>query len=224
LEERKNISHYRIFDYWKDKAITEDGDIVDANDEKYFSTSIEVIRDYGEPECFACKKLVDAVLESPKYEKMLVEDDGLKKIWEHKEVSKKLQKCHIIPHSLGGDENPKNMFLLCKDCHEESPDTNNPKNFFKWVYRKRNSPSHLRKRYMMFVEECIERDVNSSTANEDEWLKNSAPHAARFSDYTYVMGMADTCRKFPEGMVGNALRELQIDIYETMKKQFAYNI
>ena len=133
-DSRKNIQHYKIFDYWKDKAITNNGDIVDVNDEKYFSSSIEVVYDWGEPECFACRKLVAPVLDDKDYEQWLEDEEGLKKIWNHRETRRNLERAHIIPHSLGGNENPDNMFLLCKECHEESPDTNNPKNFVEKTY------------------------------------------------------------------------------------------
>ena len=74
-DSRKNIQHYKIFDYWKDKAITNNGDIVDVNDEKYFSSSVEVVYDWGEPECFACRKLVAPVLDDKDYEQWLEDEE-----------------------------------------------------------------------------------------------------------------------------------------------------
>ena len=29
-----------------------------------------------------------------------------------------LQRCHIIPHSLNGVDEPNNYVLLCKQCHK----------------------------------------------------------------------------------------------------------
>jgi len=29
--------------------------------------------------------------------------------------------CHIKPKMLGGDENPDNLVILCRDCHNEAP-------------------------------------------------------------------------------------------------------
>ena len=49
----------------------------------------------------------------------------------------KLERCHILAESLGGDGYADNLFLLCEDCHKESPDTTNREAFFRWVYKKR---------------------------------------------------------------------------------------
>jgi len=47
-----------------------------------------------------------------------------------------LERCHIIPHSLGGEDTPSNYVLLCKDCHAEAPNTTNPKDM--WDFLKSN--------------------------------------------------------------------------------------
>ena len=51
---------------------------------------------------------------------------------------KRLEKCHIVPHSLGGGNEPSNYYLLCCACHTESPDTSIPSIFFKWLRNKKN--------------------------------------------------------------------------------------
>jgi hypothetical protein len=45
---------------------------------------------------------------------------------------RKLQRCHIIPRSLGGDEGPSNLVLLCAQCHSEAPNVADPE--FMWVW------------------------------------------------------------------------------------------
>ena len=45
----------------------------------------------------------------------------------------RLERCHIIPHSLGGEDKPKNYVLLCKDCHKEAPDCTKPKYMWDWI-------------------------------------------------------------------------------------------
>lgn len=224
MAERKSIQHYKIFDYWKDKAITEDGEVVDVDDERYLNSSIEVVYDWGEPECFACRKLVAPVLDDKDYEQWLEDDEGLKKIWNHRETRRNLERAHIIPHSLNGDESPQNMFLLCGQCHEESPDTNNPQNFFRYIYMKRKSPNKSIKRYMMFIEDCINRELNSTTYDEDKMLENTSFHGGKMSDYTWAMGLADTCEKFQDKKEDDVLQKLQMDLLEKMKKQYQYNI
>ena len=43
-----------------------------------------------------------------------------------------LQRCHIVPHALGGDERPENLVLLCAQCHAEAPNVADPE--FMWIW------------------------------------------------------------------------------------------
>ena len=45
----------------------------------------------------------------------------------------KLQKCHIVPHSLGGSDSPQNLVLLCRLCHEEGPNVIDSEIFWDWI-------------------------------------------------------------------------------------------
>ena len=49
---------------------------------------------------------------------------------------KSLEKCHIVPYSLDGSNDPLNYFLMCSDCHNNSPDTRHIKIFISWVSKK----------------------------------------------------------------------------------------
>lgn len=44
-----------------------------------------------------------------------------------------LERCHIIPRALGGKDVPINYVLLCKDCHAEAPNVNDPKFMWEWI-------------------------------------------------------------------------------------------
>ena len=44
-----------------------------------------------------------------------------------------LERCHIIPHSLGGANTPDNYVLLCKKCHSEAPNINNKTSMWDWI-------------------------------------------------------------------------------------------
>jgi hypothetical protein len=44
-----------------------------------------------------------------------------------------LQKCHIVPDSLGGSSEPSNFVLLCHRCHREAPDHTNPEYMWTWI-------------------------------------------------------------------------------------------
>lgn len=140
-------THKAIFEYWKDKAISEDGHIYidygyEGCDEHLLSKvkSEAVVYDWGEPRCFACGISVGAE-DNPDYaERLKASPDG-SSVWTYKEV-KLLQKCHIIPRALGGEDTPKNLFLLCERCHKESPDTIYKEQFFRWCYERKQKPKH----------------------------------------------------------------------------------
>ena len=44
-----------------------------------------------------------------------------------------LQRCHIIPDSLGGKDEPANIVLLCKRCHAEGPNVTDPEVMWDWI-------------------------------------------------------------------------------------------
>jgi len=46
---------------------------------------------------------------------------------------KNLERCHIIPHSLGGIDSPKNLVLLCKRCHAECPNVKDEEIIWDWL-------------------------------------------------------------------------------------------
>ena len=46
---------------------------------------------------------------------------------------RKLERCHIIPNSLGGEDSPRNLVLLCKQCHEAGPNVADPEIMWDWL-------------------------------------------------------------------------------------------
>ena len=130
---RKQVSHFSIFDYWKDKAILENGEVVDGRhipSQNY----IRIMIDWGEPSCWACDKPILTT-----YEKNEVVEKDLSKIWSDRRVKAHLNRCHVVPRTRGGEDSPSNLFLMCPTCHKESPDTTNPRAFFRWVYDQRKT-------------------------------------------------------------------------------------
>ena len=43
------------------------------------------------------------------------------------------ERCHVIPHSLGGEDTPSNYRLLCSECHLEAPNVNDPNAMDEWI-------------------------------------------------------------------------------------------
>lgn len=61
---------------------------------------------------------------------------------------RKLQRCHIIPDSLGGKDEPSNFVLLCAECHAEAPNVESPTFMWDWIksynYPLYNTSLHIR--------------------------------------------------------------------------------
>ena len=45
----------------------------------------------------------------------------------------RLERCHIVPHSLGGLDTPENLVLLCCLCHAEGPNIADPDFIWDWL-------------------------------------------------------------------------------------------
>lgn len=129
-----STSHYKIFDYWKDKCIDEQGNVYIEREEVFRFTQT-VVYDWGEPNCWACGRIIP-VENEPKYQEW-IEAEDLKSIWNCRTLRRCTERAHIIPRSLGGKDEPENLFLLCPKCHKESPDTSMPSMFLAWVYQRR---------------------------------------------------------------------------------------
>lgn len=69
-----------------------------------------------------------------------VDEGGLSVDWAEAEshcwrcgYKKDLERCHIIPDSLGGKDEPSNLVLLCKRCHAEGPNVTDPEIMWDWI-------------------------------------------------------------------------------------------
>jgi hypothetical protein len=46
---------------------------------------------------------------------------------------RQLQRCHIVPKSLGGPDAPENLVLLCRQCHAEAPNVADSEFMWTWL-------------------------------------------------------------------------------------------
>lgn len=218
-------SHRKIYDYWKNKAISEDGnEYIDYGCEGCDTNllnkvkSVAVVYDRGEPKCWGCG--MDILIQSDDYEKRLQEN--VDSIWSYPEIHS-LQRCHIVPRQLGGEDTPSNLFLLCHNCHRESPDTSSRKQFLRWVYERRQKPNSL----FLYVEEAKEilkrvYGINNpfflDLFDKNDMKKHLGEHAGAIrhdSIVAYVVDNAlrtqksiDAFRIQAEAMVNNVLEQL----------------
>lgn len=44
-----------------------------------------------------------------------------------------MERCRIVPHSLGGKDIPSNYVLLCKICHLDNPNVSDPEIMWDWL-------------------------------------------------------------------------------------------
>ncbi len=93
-----------------------------------------------------------------------------------KEKWSKLERTHIIAHSLGGENIASNYFLLCKECHKNMPDIHNREYIIKYI--ENYYTKYLEELYNEFNEymnevnvtenELIQIEKNLSDRNKDE--------------------------------------------------------
>lgn len=72
----------------------------------------------------------------------------------------KFERAHIVPHMLGGSNEPSNFVLLCKECHLENPNTKHEDIYFKWI-------SRVKRYYQKKAEKIVEACKVFGVTNED---------------------------------------------------------
>lgn len=87
------------------------------------------------PCCWACGRTWHTV---PSLRKENPSGNEIKRLWDIEQ----LERCHIIPKSLGGSNEASNLFLMCRQCHDRAPDVASRKYFFVWV----NCQSQIKRR------------------------------------------------------------------------------
>lgn len=111
------VSKFRIYDYWKDKAITKKFEIKPVSACTKEDDALSITEFPDEIFCWACQM--------PPYQQGT--HRTLSGLWNGDTL---LQRSHILEKSLNGEDKPENYFLLCPQCHAESPDTTDAKLFF----------------------------------------------------------------------------------------------
>lgn len=214
-------SHYKIMNYWRDKAICKNGKVITENEarEMGFKNTIAVVKDCGEPMCWGCSKPIISSYEESFKEQRGYNEDDLKQVWSGKKLTSKLHRCHIVPKALKGSDEPKNLFLLCIKCHELSPDTTNSEAFFRWIYKQRENTivgfPRLEKIAADVNEELILRGlpgyekmkhcIGFKNVNIFEMFKeNVSTHGAIMSYSSKIVAIADVCEEaYRKGLKDN---------------------
>lgn len=94
--------------------------------------------------------------------------------------TRKLQRCHIIPDSLGGMDEPSNLVLLCSECHQEAPNVESTSFMWDWIksyhapfyntfWSKRAMDEYERIYHKSFTEELMKRNIVTNHALNKFW-------------------------------------------------------
>lgn len=115
--------------------------------------------DPGEPSCFACGW-------------MAVDADATPVLWDVWEEAM-LQRCHLVPHALGGPDSPANLVLLCGRCHGDAPDVGDADYMLRWIERREPWGCALAREINEALEGAGLREANITQCNE---LVAADPH------------------------------------------------
>jgi hypothetical protein len=121
-----------------------------------------------------------------------------------------LQRCHIVPRSLGGSDELSNLFLMSRECHDLQPNTALPELFFEWARAQSCSV-----RESVKIDEALRsfdvppeqhRDLVQlvQSSNFKAWLGGKLGLHRPQSNYASV-----SCRLSPATMIGLAVHYLR---------------
>lgn len=179
-------SKAQIFEHWKDRF-----------------RDMGIFVDWGEPSCWACRFHYGIKYDIKSSDASWGEILGG---WERIP----LQRCHIVPRSLGGTDEPSNLFLMCRECHDLQPNTALPEIFFEWV----RAQSHGRRESAKIEEALRSFDVRSGQHNEllrlvessdfKDWVEGRLGLHRPQSNYASI-----SCRLTPATIIGLAVHYLR---------------
>jgi 5-methylcytosine-specific restriction endonuclease McrA len=180
-------SKAQIFSHWKDR---------------FWDMGIFI--DWGEPSCWACGfhygTKYDVKSPGESWNRIL---DGWERI--------PLQRCHIIPRPLGGADEPSNLFLMCRECHDLQPNTAVPEIFFEWVRAQsswRRESAKIEEAFRSFdvgPEQYQELTQLMESSDFKAWLAGKLGLHRPQSNYASV-----SCRLTPATMIGLAIHYLRL--------------
>lgn len=171
--------HSEIAGYWMNKFIHPDGSVTDKPD----GEGMLMCMDVGEPECFICGKSPMCEPDfSYKRHKKLLHSDNFLRVWDMAVCKRILERAHIIPYALGGEDKPSNMVCLCKRCHKNAPNTNDYDAFIRYIYDERTSgryvmgiaADNMQKLYCLMLESGITNE-DVMRFRVDDYIKMLTP-------------------------------------------------
>ena len=108
--------------------------------------SLKHFIDWGEPCCWACGYYDTTKVKQTDYKSS---ERSVFSCWNRATY---LEKCHIIQHSISGDNAPGNFVLMCKKCHSDSPDTSSYETFQAWLNNREPWMKSVYKEYKYYTD------------------------------------------------------------------------
>lgn len=104
----------------EDVVELEDYDIISGKRKRTFKSTKIQIANYWEDKVDECLLNFDW-------------SEATEVCWNCGTLTHSAQKCHIIPHMLGGEDIPSNYVLLCNECHDLAPDVIDSDAMWNWI-------------------------------------------------------------------------------------------
>ena len=149
--------------------------------------------DIGEPSCWACGyyATTDADLDNPMHPSPYT-------CWND---PKWLQKCHIVPHSIGGQEDASNLVLLCKRCHKEAPDNKKARHMKRFIANRSNYNND----FLNMIMDLAKEDMILASENIETFhlwsMENVGIHCGGDNRQTIINSVEDFCEDFRDGLI-----------------------
>lgn len=197
MAEESRPTKKRIAEYWLGKFISKDFEIIDH----YEEGADLVVINRQEPSCWACGRKNKSIENNPDYKKALASRNVMK-VWDLPETCF-LQKAHIIPKMCSGINKPENYFLLCKKCHEESPDFSDPHYFFAYIHLVRNNAQEILDRRNFELERAIHElaaTMNKNILTREKGIQRLNDSLGKIGMHTTTVSLYTKAAAVVEGM------------------------
>ena len=128
----------------------------------------------------------------------------------------RLQKCHIIPKSIGGGNSKCNIVPLCSLCHDEAPDVKDKKEMFNWIKSQQNPLSGLGLGRYWHLQELIINAIKTKDNFDLPLFNKCLEDAYGMTSYHYTQ--SNSGPKFKKSTREWAAKKA-LSIYDSIKKQ-----
>jgi len=102
--------------------------------------------------------------------------DFLTHCWRCGHDDKPLERCHVIPDALGGEDTPSNFRLLCNACHLEAPNVNDPKAMDEWIKATKLAGYNVFWNFRKIIDEVYDEAINhwgqKLNKSTENWISN----------------------------------------------------